>query len=102
MEGACVTNNQENPRMLVKGEPQEIIKPEGERMSTIYRELLEDMGEKDVFIKSANALDPWGNVGVLAASPGGGNHRPYPSSDSQAQGESYCSSWDRKTYSDPY
>ena len=71
-EGTCVTKNQLRPRMLVKGKPQEVIQPEGERMSSVFRELLEDMNEKDVFIKSANALDPEGNVGVLAASPGGG------------------------------
>jgi hypothetical protein len=35
-------------------------------------DLLEEMDEKDVFIKSANALDPEWNAGVLAAAPEGG------------------------------
>ena len=72
IEGTCVTTNQLSPRKLVRGKSQKVIQPKGKRMSTVFMELLEDMDEKDVFIKSANALDPEGNVGVLAASPDGG------------------------------
>ncbi len=72
IEGTCVTTNQLAPRKLVRGKPQKVIQPEGKRMSTVFMELLEDLDEKDVCIKSANALDPEGNVGVLAASPDGG------------------------------
>jgi len=35
-------------------------------------EILEQMTEKDVYIKGANALDPHGKVGVLFANPAGG------------------------------
>lgn len=40
--------------------------------ATPLGEILEQMTEKDVYIKGANALDPKGNVGVLFANPAGG------------------------------
>ena len=72
--GTCVTNHKEALKMrkLVKGKVEEITRPPGKRISTILMGLLEEMDEKDIFIKSANALDPEWNVGVLAAAPEGG------------------------------
>lgn len=35
-------------------------------------EILNQMGEEDVYIKGCNALDPQGNVGVLFSNPAGG------------------------------
>jgi hypothetical protein len=35
-------------------------------------EILDQMTERDVYVKGANALDPQGNVGVLYANPAGG------------------------------
>lgn len=40
--------------------------------ATPLGEILEQMTEKDVYIKGGNALDPNGNVGVLFANPAGG------------------------------
>lgn len=74
-QGTCCANRKEKMamHMLVKGKPHQIFQPPGKHMSSVLMELLEKMNDKDVFIKSANALDTEGNVGVLAASPGGGN-----------------------------
>ena len=74
MEGTCLTNRREalKTRILVKGKPKEIVQPAGKRTSTVFKELLEDMGEKDVFIKSANALDPEWHAGILAGASGCG------------------------------
>jgi hypothetical protein len=35
-------------------------------------DILKRMGSKDVFIKGANAIDPFGNVGIYLGSPSGG------------------------------
>ncbi|AOT71321.1 hypothetical protein [Geosporobacter ferrireducens] len=40
--------------------------------STALGEILEQMTERDVYIKGSNALDSHGNVGVLFANPAGG------------------------------
>jgi len=50
----------------------EIVPPTGKLISTVIGELLEEMGEKDVYIKSANALDPGWHAGVLVGSSRGG------------------------------
>ena len=60
----CVTPKNNRPRPIV-------IK-RGKILKNIGYEILEEFGPDDVFIKGANALDPFGNVGVLAASPLGG------------------------------
>jgi len=73
-EGTCLTSKKGvlNARILVKGIPQEVVQSGSKRRSTIYREWLETMDEKDVFIKSANALDPNWNAAVLAGTTHGG------------------------------
>lgn len=40
--------------------------------STSLGEILDQMTETDVYIKGSNALDPYGNVGVLFGNPAGG------------------------------
>lgn len=36
-------------------------------------EILEQMGENDVYVKAVNAIDPDGNLGILLCVPGGGS-----------------------------
>jgi len=74
-EGTCLANRKHalETRVLVRGKPERIVQPKGKRLSTVLIELLESMNEKDVFIKSANALDPEWHVGVLAGALDGGN-----------------------------
>lgn len=65
LDGELSANPQEvrmKPIVLRRG------KPEG--ISTA--DALKEFGEEDVFIKGANAVDPAGNVGVLAAGDRGG------------------------------
>jgi len=44
----------------------------GTPVSIAPDEIIQEFGERDVFIKGANAIDPEGNAGVLAASAVGG------------------------------
>jgi len=60
----CVTPKNNRPRPIV-------IK-RGRILKNTGYEILEEFEPDDVFIKGANAIDPYGNVGVLAASPTGG------------------------------
>ena len=71
---ACLTHTDEalSTQVLVNGKPQDVAPSEGIRRSTVFMQMLEKLDEKDVFIKSANALDMDWNAGVLAATPEGG------------------------------
>ncbi|MDI9644505.1 MAG: hypothetical protein QFX35_04715 [Candidatus Verstraetearchaeota archaeon] len=62
--GACVSDASSRMTEIVLSKG----KPTGERL----REALERLGPHDVFIKGANAVDPWGNAGVYLGSPTGG------------------------------
>ena len=50
------------------GEMGEIIIRNGEEIEINQQELLDSLTAGDVLIKGGNAIDPWGNVGVLMAS----------------------------------
>ncbi len=50
----------------------EIIIKNGELEDKSLEEVLEELSDRDVFIKSANALDPYGIAGILIAHPRGG------------------------------
>ena len=50
------------------GEMDKIIIRNGEEIEIDQQELLDSLGASDVIIKGGNAIDPWGNVGVLMAS----------------------------------
>ena len=50
------------------GEMDKIIIRNGEEIEIDQQELLDSLGTGDVIIKGGNAIDPWGNVGVLMAS----------------------------------
>lgn len=54
------------------GEAEEIVLVKGEPAKVSSQELLDTLKAGDVVIKGGNALDPWGNVGVLMGSPTGG------------------------------
>jgi len=54
------------------GEMDEIIIRNGEQIKIDKQELLDSLTARDVVIKGGNAIDPWGNVGVLMASRTGG------------------------------
>ena len=54
------------------GEAQEIAIVRGKRAEADPDEVLKSLGAGDVVIKGGNALDPFGTVGVLMASPTGG------------------------------
>jgi len=49
-------------------EMDEIVIRNGEEIESDRQELLDSLTAGDVIIKGGNALDPWGNVGVLMAS----------------------------------
>jgi len=53
-------------------QPKPIVIKKGKVLEGVGYEILEEFGPEDVFIKGGNALDPAGNVGVLASSPIGG------------------------------
>ncbi|MBC7120130.1 MAG: hypothetical protein H5T33_00910 [Candidatus Methanosuratus sp.] len=63
-EGTCVSK-------LARRTP-EIILSHGERTGHRLKDVLDSLGPEDVFIKGANAVDPWGNAGVYLGSPTGG------------------------------
>jgi hypothetical protein len=54
------------------GEANEIVIRDGKRIDIDPQELLNSLSAGDVVIKGGNAIDPWGSVGVLMASPTGG------------------------------
>jgi len=72
-QGTCIadSSNSLNLHILVKGELKEIVQPPSRRVSDVLADLLEHMGENDVFVKSANALDPWWHAAVLMAASKG-------------------------------
>lgn len=50
----------------------EIVLSHGEKTGQRIKDVLDTLGPDDVFIKGANAVDPWGNAGVYLGSPTGG------------------------------
>ncbi len=50
------------------GEMGEIVIRNGEEIEIDQQELLDSISTGDVIIKGGNAIDPWGNVGILMAS----------------------------------
>ena len=54
------------------GEMGEIVIRNGERTEIDVQELLDSLTAGDVLIKGGNAIDPWGNVGVLMSSAAAG------------------------------
>ena len=65
--GCCVTDpkGRYSHRVIRKGEATEMKTPE-------LPEVLAEMGPEDVFIKGANAIDPFGQAGILLGGAGGG------------------------------
>lgn len=65
--GCCITDPQSrySHQVIRKGEVTEMKTPE-------LPEVLADMGPEDVFIKGANAIDPFGQAGILLGGAGGG------------------------------
>ena len=59
---SSIPDDREVPRFYVKGEKVEME----------ARDFFNDMEKGDAVVKGANAVDPQGNVGVLAANPQGG------------------------------
>lgn len=62
--GTCVTNQ--------KTRLKELIIRNGKLTELSIKDVLNELGPDDVFIKGANAIDPFGNVGVFLGSPTGG------------------------------
>lgn len=62
-EGAVSSPGEFRPWVIKDGKVHENIK---------LIDAIKEMGSDDVYIKSGNALDPEGNVGVYVASPAGG------------------------------
>ncbi|MBC7126829.1 MAG: hypothetical protein ABC585_04425 [Candidatus Methanosuratincola petrocarbonis] len=50
----------------------EIVLSRGLKTGQRIKDVLDALGPQDVFIKGANAVDPWGNAGVYLGSPTGG------------------------------
>jgi hypothetical protein len=50
----------------------EVVISHGVETGQRIKDVLDDLGPQDVFIKGANAVDPWGNAGVYLGSPTGG------------------------------
>ncbi|MGF3498054.1 MAG: hypothetical protein ACQXXL_00260 [Candidatus Methanosuratincola sp.] len=50
----------------------EIVLSRGDKTGLRIKDVLDALGPGDVFIKGANAVDPWGNAGVYLGSPTGG------------------------------
>ena len=79
--GACVEGMTQ--KAFEEDRYQELAKPENFPFSWVFRkgrfekglrlaDILNEMGEKDVYIKGVNAIDAHGHVGVLLASLAGG------------------------------
>ncbi len=49
-----------------------VILKDGAEISAEWKDVLNELGPRDVFIKGANAIDAEGNAGVLVANPTGG------------------------------
>ncbi|MCQ5362066.1 MAG: hypothetical protein NO482_01400 [Candidatus Methanomethylicia archaeon] len=62
--GTCITN----PSSRLK----ELVIREGKLTELSMKDVLNDLGPNDVFIKGANAIDPFGNAGVFLGSQTGG------------------------------
>lgn len=62
MLSSSIPDDREAPRFLVKGE----------KVQMEARDFFDSMEKGDAVIKGANAVDPQGNAGVLAANPQGG------------------------------
>jgi hypothetical protein len=64
------------PRRLCQGlyeeTFQEIVFLHGEMKFLPSKEIIKEMGPNDIFIKGANAIDVYGNAGILVAGDGGG------------------------------
>jgi hypothetical protein len=66
-KGCCVTNPEDryNHYVIEKGKLTEMNTPD-------LRRVLTKMGPEDVFIKGANAIDPFGSAAILVGGAGGG------------------------------
>lgn len=62
--GTCITRQ----RTRLK----EIVIRDGKLTELSIKDVLDELGPEDVFIKGANAIDPFGNAGVFLGSPTGG------------------------------
>ncbi|MEM3365622.1 MAG: hypothetical protein QXM93_04310 [Candidatus Methanomethyliaceae archaeon] len=62
--GTCITNP--NKRM------KELVIRDGKVTELSMKDVLDELGPDDVFIKGANAIDPFGNAGVFLGSHTGG------------------------------
>lgn len=62
--GTCITNS--NNRL------KELIIKDGKLTELTIKDVLDELGPNDIFIKGANAIDPYGNAGVFLGSPTGG------------------------------
>lgn len=62
--GTCVTSR--------KRRLKEVVLKNGEVTDFSLKDVLDQLGSKDVFIKGANAIDPFGNTGVFLGSQTGG------------------------------
>jgi hypothetical protein len=63
-EGTCISNSDRRLKERV------IMKGKLTRLG--LKDVIEKLGPSDVFIKGANAIDPWGNAGVYLGSATGG------------------------------
>lgn len=63
-EGACVSR--------ASCRIPEFVISKGRLTGKRIKDVLEGLGPEDVFIKGANAVDPWGNAGTYLGSPTGG------------------------------
>jgi hypothetical protein len=63
-EGTCVSDSDRRSK--------EIVISKGKLMNLGLKDVIKELGPSDVFIKGANALDPWGNAGVYLGSKTGG------------------------------
>lgn len=79
--GVVLDKNNYSHGIIARGEltstPSEVsLKPyvliDGKKVDMPFTEVLNEFDVNDVFIKSANAVDPWGNAGILMADPQGG------------------------------
>lgn len=63
-KGTCVSRSKDRMK--------EVVLRDGKLTERSLKEVIDELGSKDVFIKGANALDPWGNAGVYLGSTVGG------------------------------
>ncbi len=55
-----------------KGRMREAVIRDGEMTELLLKDAIDELAPEDVFIKGANALDPWGTAGVFLGSSAGG------------------------------